>query len=92
MSWYDDAEKVTKLQSKRDYCSSLTSFLQRAKTITKRRVLIIVSDFLDLSEDDVALLERLDQKHILVSVPISVPQVVGKDFDLFTAKQSELRL
>ncbi len=85
MSWYDDAEQVTKLQSKRDYCSSLTSFLQRAKTITKRRVLIIVSDFLDLGEDDVALLERLDQKHIVVTYKINVPIVIGKNFDVSTS-------
>ncbi|MBP7848229.1 hypothetical protein KA013_03380 [Patescibacteria group bacterium] len=76
---------MTKLQSKRDYCSSLTSFLQRAKTITKRRVLIIVSDFLDLGEDDVALLERLDQKHIVVTYKINVPIVIGKNFDVSTS-------
>ncbi len=92
MSRYDDAEHVVQLQAKSDYHSSLQPFLQRAKTITKRRVLIIVSDFMDLSDDDVALLEWLNKKHILISVPIPVPHIIGKDFDLFTSTQHKLTL
>lgn len=85
MSWYDDAEKVVTLQSKHNYRSSLSLFLQRAKTITKRRVLIIVSDFLDLEDDDIALFEWLDERHVVVTYKINVPIVIGKNFDVSTS-------
>lgn len=86
---YDETQRLVEMATSKTYMSTLRKFLYLSKTKTKRRVIILVSDFLDLSPDDQKLLHWLDQKHIVVTVEVDVPVVAGKGFTFLTINSSK---
>ncbi len=62
------------------YRSYITQFLQQCRLVKKRRVIVIVSDFLELSDSDVAILRALDADHQLLLFRVPVSQWEGVNY------------
>lgn len=72
-------EKIVQ-QQKPSYISVLSLFLDRMGSHTKKRVIMIISDFLDVSETDVQRLVFLSHDHTVVLVRVSVSEYEGKNY------------
>jgi len=92
MGRYNDIEQLVASSRKNGYQSALSLFLQRAKTITKRRVIIIVADFLDLTEQDKNLLQRLEQRSIVICIRIPTCLIIWKWYSYYTTKKVLLNI
>jgi len=66
------------------YHSSLSFFLQQELIHSKRRIIVIVSDFLRVTEEDQKCLAVLQQKHEVVLVRLPVDHPVEKENISFT--------
>lgn len=69
-----------------NYISNLSSFLKYQKTISKRHIIVIVSDFMDISDDSIKNIKLLSEKNELILVRFSIPSFVGINYDNFVWK------
>lgn len=67
-------------QQKPSYTSALSLFLDRVVMQKKKRIIMIVSDFLDVSETDVQRLVFLSHDHTVVLVRVPVSGYEGKNY------------
>jgi hypothetical protein len=60
----------------KSYRTALPQFLNLAKTNTRRRALVIFSDFLDVAENELHLLKYFDREHALglIQIPVSLDE------------------
>ncbi|NCO98316.1 hypothetical protein GW864_04070, partial [bacterium] len=68
----EELQWIVKRMSK-SYRTALSQFLNLAKTNTKRRAVVIFSDFLDVEENELHLLKHFDKEHALGLIQIPVP-------------------
>ncbi len=92
MERYNDIERDVMTTSKDSYSSSLSIFLQYEKTLTKRRVVIIVADFLALSTSDQAILQWLNQRWIVICVSISSCLLIWKWYSFLTSNEDKSKV
>lgn len=69
------------------YESSLDVFLKSQKKIWKRRVVIIISDFLDIDEENTKIIKSLKLKNEVFLIKIKVDYNIWKNYDLFDINQ-----
>lgn len=65
------------------YISNLWNFLKHQKSINKRHIIVIVSDFLDLNEENIKTIKLLSEKNEVMLVKFDVPNFVGLNYDNF---------
>ena len=58
--------------------------MDSALRLPRKRVLLLFSDFLNMSEGEEKKLSELDRKHVVGKITLDVPRVVGRNFDCFT--------
>lgn|GEM_PF-966876 len=60
----------------KSYRTALPQFLNIAKKNTKKRAIVIFSDFLDIAENDLHVLKHFDKEHALglVQIPVSLDE------------------
>lgn len=78
-------------KSPKIYRSHLSKFLEDAKKNTKRRAIVIFSDFLDVSENDMHTLHYFMKEHAISLVKIPVDSIEGQNYNGFVLDQSKER-
>ena len=80
--WYGVQQLLSSLvaDQKPRYESWLSLFLHQMVQVKKRRVILIVSDFLAVCADDVERLHRLQKDHQVLCVRIGIDQLEGMNY------------
>ncbi len=86
MRRYATVEQHVAQEQNTRYKSCLSDFLTYAKTVTKRCVYVIISDFLSLSTQEREILQRLDGKNIVVSVRVPVDLNIWNEYNFLTTQ------
>lgn len=70
--------------TKKTYVSYLERFIQLQKRVSKRHVIIIFSDFLWMSSDQIKVLKAFSQKNEIFLLRLNIPNLVWINFDKFS--------
>jgi len=65
------------------YTSNIDKFLLNQKSISKRHVIVIFSDFLDLSETQVKTIKALNFKNEILLIKLNINKLQWINYDLF---------
>jgi hypothetical protein len=82
--WYTLSQAIASQSAV--YNSHISQFLQHCRGVKKRRVIVVVSDFLDVSDSDVATLRTLDKDHQLLLFRVPVSELEGVNYIGHTRK------
>ncbi|MEI8092162.1 MAG: hypothetical protein WCG98_08455 [bacterium] len=63
------------------YQTKLSDFLSRIATNTKRRAIVVFSDFLGLNTQQVKQFQQLKKEHVLVLFQLPVHKEMGQNYD-----------
>lgn len=86
--WSEDLHRLVVWTTKK-YQTALPQFFDLAKKNTKKRAMIIFSDFLDVSEDQRHLLKYFDKEHTLGLIQIPVSLSEGQNYSYFLLDQEK---
>lgn len=88
-SFLQQFPKIVK-QTPNHYISTLPFFLQQTKKIRKRRAIIIFSDFLDIKDTDIKILNMLHKEHALYLFRIPINPYSGQNYCHTIVNQDKL--
>ncbi len=84
-AWYWFIKRIDWLLEKQSYfySSSISEFLKIQKKLRKKRIIIIVSDFLSLSWNDVKILNILKKYNEVLLFRFSIAKIEGLNYNSF---------
>ncbi len=69
------------------YISNIEHFLRNQKSISKRHVIIIFSDFLNLDDYQIKTIKALNFKNEILLIKLNINKVQGINYDIFDIKK-----
>jgi len=73
----------------KSYRTALPQFLNLSKRNTKKRAIVIFSDFLDVADNELHVIKHFDKEHALGLIQIPVSLKEGQNYSYFLLDQSK---